>query len=97
MRRLTGLATVIPLSEQIVNASVDIQRRFELEPQDAIVFASVDQFLRAHGEDTAVFANRNARDFETRDVKAHFQQCDCQLLTNFSGAAQFIKKRVWLH
>jgi hypothetical protein len=93
IRRLIDVAAVIPLSDQIMSAAFDAQQRFQLEPQDAIVFASVDRFLREQGAGTKVFANRNADDFETDDIKTHFEKYDCRLISKFAEAAQFIEEQ----
>jgi predicted nucleic acid-binding protein len=93
IRRLIGTAAVIPLSDQIMSAALDAKQRFQLEPQDAVVFASVDQFLREQSAGTKVFANRNADDFETDDIKTHFEKHDCRLISKFAEAVQFLEER----
>jgi predicted nucleic acid-binding protein len=93
IRRLVGIATVIPLSDQIVSASLEVRSRFPLTPQDAVVFASVDQFLREQGEGTKVFANRNSADFADGPVEEYFQERDCRLFWTFADALQFVEER----
>src|SRR5947208_14400423 len=43
--RLASCATVIPLSGTMLKSSLDARRRFSLQPQDSIVFTSVEHFL----------------------------------------------------
>jgi hypothetical protein len=97
IRHLVQVATVIPLSDRIVSASLDVRKRFDLDPQDAMVFASVDQFLREQGSGAKAFANRDSKDFG-ESVKGHLQGYDCQLFAKFAEAVRFIgERRAWLN
>lgn len=46
IRRLLGCAQVIPLTSEILNESFRARDQFAFEPQDSVVFASVDMFLK---------------------------------------------------
>jgi predicted nucleic acid-binding protein len=60
--RLANCATVIPLSGPTVKSSLDARERFSLQPQDSIVFTSVEHFLKERGGAESVFANKNSAD-----------------------------------
>jgi predicted nucleic acid-binding protein len=94
IRRLLGTSTVLPLSGQIISNALAAQAQFQLEPQDAIVFASVDQHVREQGKGTKVFANKNHNGFLKPDIETHFQQYGCKLLPEFSDARRFIEREI---
>ncbi len=92
--RLLKCSVVQPLSASIFANALTVQSRFRLEPQDAIVFASVDEHARRHASEPKVFLNRNERDFLTREIQAHFRELNCKLLSRFSSGRQFVESRV---
>ncbi len=92
IRHLADVALVLPLSEQIMKAALEIQIQFRLQPQDAVVFASVDQFLSGQGSGQKLFANRNSRDFLPHT--AHFQKYNCKVLPRLDDARRFIERHV---
>ena len=52
---------MIPLSGAMLKASLAARIQFSLQPQDSIVFASVDHFLKEHAGAESVFANKKFR------------------------------------
>jgi predicted nucleic acid-binding protein len=58
--RLANCATVIPLSGTMLESSLDARQRFSLQPQDSIIFSSVEHFLRERDGAESVFANKNS-------------------------------------
>lgn len=95
IRRLADVALVLPLSDQTLKAAIDIQVQFRLQPQDAVVFASIDRFLSGQGSGQKLFANHNSRDFLPHE--AHFQQYNCKVLPRFGDARRFIERQVGVH
>jgi hypothetical protein len=59
-----------------------------ISPQDAVVLASVDLFMREKSAGPKLFANKNTRDFMEPDVVSHFERCDCRILCTFTAARQ---------
>jgi hypothetical protein len=92
IRRLADVALVLPLSDQTLKAAIDIQVQLRLQPQDAVVFASIDRFLSGQGSGQKLFANRNSRDFLPHEV--HFQRYNCKVLPRFDDARRFIERHV---
>jgi hypothetical protein len=91
IRRLLACATVPPLSRSTIVSALEAQARFQLEPQDAVVFASVDEYLRDLPEGPKVFINKNYHDFLKPDIEDYFQGHGCKLLPKFASARQFIE------
>jgi predicted nucleic acid-binding protein len=91
IRRLTGVANVLPLTSEIVARAIDAELTFQLSPQDAVVFATVERSFREQDSTAKVFANKNRSDFFEPEIQALFQQYQCKLLPQFSDARQFIE------
>ena len=68
-------------------------RQFREQPQDSVVFASVDWFVNRRGKPDSVFANRNSKDFAVPGVKAHLAGLNCKLLSTFADAIGVVDRR----
>jgi predicted nucleic acid-binding protein len=88
--RLTKICTIPVLSVGIVRLAQRMQLGFRLEPQDAIVLASVDAALKELGTGPKVFMNKNSKDFATPLIEGELEKYDCRLITSFAGACQYI-------
>jgi predicted nucleic acid-binding protein len=80
------VATIAPLSPNVMRQSFEFREAWGISSQDAIVAASVALFMRERPGGPKLFANRNLKDFLTPAVVAHFRECDCRLLSNFTSA-----------
>ena len=89
--RLANCATVIPLSGTMLKSSLDARQRFSLQPQDSIVFTSVEHFLRDRPGAESVFANKNSADFSGPEMETYFAQLGCKLFASFSNTRQYIE------
>ncbi len=94
VRRLLKCSVVLPLSDSIIERALEVQSEFNLGPQDAVVFATVDQHLQERVRAPKVFINKNQRDFCTPGIETHFEQFECKVLPKFSTARQFIESRL---
>ena len=88
---LSRVATVIPLTAEVMRNAVEAQSAFLLSPQDCVVFASTDQYLREQGTDQKVFATKNSRDFLSDDVEDWFRRYNCKLLATFAATRQYVE------
>lgn len=93
IRRLLKCSVVPPLSATVIETALNAQSQFQLEPQDAIVFASVDEHARGRASEPKVFINKNQVDFLTPEIEAHFEQLNCKLLSKFSNGRQFVENK----
>ena len=80
------VATIIPLSSSVMQQALAFQNAGKISPQDSVVLASVVLFMRERVGGARFFANRNVKDFMAPDLRAHFRQCDCRLLSSFTAA-----------
>ncbi|HWM66642.1 MAG TPA: hypothetical protein VNO35_08660 [Steroidobacteraceae bacterium] len=89
--RLENCATVIPLSGTMLKTSLEARRRFSLQPQDSIIFTSVERFLIERGGAESVFANKNSADFSGPEMETYFERLNCKLFASFSNTRQYIE------
>lgn len=90
IERLSRICTVPVLSVDIVKLGQAMQLTYGLEPQDAIVLASIDTALEGLGASPKVFVNKNSKDFARPLVENQLEKRGCRLVTSFSSACQFI-------
>jgi predicted nucleic acid-binding protein len=92
--RLARVCTVPDLSVEIVRLAQSMQPGYGLEPQDAIVLASIDTALRGFGAGPKVFVNKNSKDFATPLIEGQLGQRECRLITSFPSARQYIENEL---
>jgi predicted nucleic acid-binding protein len=88
--RLLQIADVIPLEATIVAEAAQSRVAYELDPQDALVFASVSRHLAAASDTDNCFINRNRRDFDNPRIQVVLLQMGCRLLFNFDDGYGYI-------
>jgi hypothetical protein len=89
--KLVRIATVIPLDANVIKHSLAVQLAYGLTPQDSVVFASIDRFFGAQGDNPKLFANKNRRDFANDLVEGQLAKHNCKLLPKFSQARGYIE------
>ena len=90
--RLVEVSEVIPLTPEIILASLKRQENFDFSPQDAFVYASVVSHLEESGSaGQHCFLNRDAKDFEDQNVVDELSNWGCKLLTNFDQGLDFVR------
>src|SRR6185369_11053850 len=80
--RLLRSAEIIPLDSSILLSSADLQAAYDLEPQDATIFASVLLHLARTVSVPSCFLSRD-KDFEDPDLVERLRQHSCKLLQRF--------------
>ena len=75
-------------------AGIEAEAKFELSPQDAVVFASIDRYFSQRPQVTKLFANKNRHDFFGLDLRTHLQQYGCKLLPGFANTLRFLESRL---
>ncbi len=94
--RIARVANVLALTTEVIQAAIDAEALFQLSPQDAVVFASINRYFSQRRSVTKVFANKNRHDFFGSELRAHFRQYDCKLLSGFAATRQFIEAALGL-
>lgn len=92
--RLTKICLVPVMSLEIIRLAQAMQLGYGLEPQDALVFASIDCALQGLGAGSKVFVNKNSKDFATPLIEGQLEKHECRLITSFQSACQYIENEV---
>jgi predicted nucleic acid-binding protein len=92
--RILDCAQVIPLSDDVLRHSIQARAQFPFQPQDSVVFASVDRYVKQRGQPESIFANKNSVDFSVPEVEAHFADLQCKLLSTFASTVGVIEHRL---
>lgn len=86
LERVTAVAEIIPLSEQVVVGARQLREEANLQHPDAVVLASVvDHLKTADTEEAKVFLQRDRKDFLNPDVKEILDQFGCAQVGSFEG------------
>ena len=88
--RLLRSAEIIPLDSSILLSSADLQAAYDLEPQDATIFASVLLHLARTVSVPSCFLSRD-KDFEDPDLVERLRQHSCKLLQRFDHGAGYVR------
>ncbi len=92
--RLTKLARMIPLTSDVLAASLTYQTQFPLSPQDAIVLASITADLESVEPGLEkLFVTQNTSDFLNPDILELMSAYGCKLLFRFDNAVGYVKSR----
>lgn len=93
IERILKCGRSIALTGPLFAASRQLEGRFDLSPQDAIVAASVlDDLLRQSAQpDSHVFLSRNSNDFNP--MKGEFAALGCRYIPKFERGLQFIRSK----
>ena len=93
--RLTKLARMIPLTNEVLAVSLRYQRQFGLSPQDAIVLASIISDLESVEPDfKKLFVTLDTSDFLDPKILKLMSAYGCKLLFRFDNAVGYVKSRV---
>ena len=88
--RLLTTARIIELDSSRFALALGYQPRYELSPQDSIIYASVISDLQAQPpSDLKCFLTRNSRDFDDPDIVAELHGHNCQLLFSFDDGLHY--------
>ncbi len=85
---------IIPLTHELLTKACTFEGKYALNPQDAIVFASVKAHLEEHKPTHSCFLNRNTKDFDTPDIVAELKNSNCKIIPRFDHGLQHIHARL---
>lgn len=88
--QLIQTGTILPLDASVLRAATAYQAKYDLSPEDAIVYATVLSHLKGHSSGKSCFLNRNTRDFDDPDLVAELKQCGCKMVPRFDSGYQYI-------
>ncbi|WP_129647325.1 hypothetical protein [Peristeroidobacter agariperforans] len=94
LSRLIQCSTILPLNESVITRSIAAQDEFGLEPQDAVVFASVESGLETHqAEGSRIFITKDRSAFATEQVMEHFRNLQCDVIPAIGPAIGVVKRQ----
>jgi predicted nucleic acid-binding protein len=89
-QRVCTIAEVLPLDVNVLRTAVECQNKFDLSPQDAVVYASIRAHLERDHTSGSCFISRNPGDFDDPDLRQDLLGFDCKYFSSFSTALQYI-------
>lgn len=92
--RLIDVAEIVPLDAAILKAASTYEAPYSLQPQDALVYATVISHLRNNTSSTSCFLNRNSKDFDNPDIVDELVKFNCTMIPRFDHGLGFIQARV---
>lgn len=92
--KILSVAVVIPLSSETLCQAARAESQYHLSPQDAVIYASVLQHLRASDNRRSCFLNKNSKDFDDPDIVTSLLKLGCKLLPRFDSGLDYIRSNV---
>jgi predicted nucleic acid-binding protein len=86
--KILSMASIIPLTKPIFLSALNYENQYNLAPQDAIVYASIMDYLVRNSSIQSVFLNKNRKDFQ--DTKGELSTYNCQIFFNFQHGYDYI-------
>lgn len=88
VERILSVATIINTDLHLFLRARIYQRRFDMSPQDAVIYASVlTHLMNNDGNERHYFANRNWKDFTDPEIVRELATYRCTFLSSFSEAS----------
>jgi predicted nucleic acid-binding protein len=94
--RLWKLGEVLPLDLAVLKSAAECQNKFNLTPQDAVVYASIRARLQADHAAPSCFVSRNPGDFDDPDLRQDLVALNCKYFSSFATALQYVKHALGL-
>src|SRR5215213_5422162 len=82
-KTLTNIAEILVFDAKTINEARQIESKYNLTLQDAIIFSSILAHLKKNKHSQSLFLNRNSKDFSTTDIKAKLKTLNCKFIPSF--------------
>jgi hypothetical protein len=93
--RLVDVGEVIALTGDILIEAASYESLpHELNPQDALIYASVISHLQHHQPQQACFLNRNSKDFDSPDIVEELNRLNCKMIRRFDHGYSFLQSQL---
>lgn len=92
--KFLGSVEIIPLTADIINLAATYEVPYDLQPQDALIYASIITHLRQNLPNTACFLNRNYKDFDIPIITNDLNSLNCRMISRFDDGYNFIQSRL---
>lgn len=91
--RLLKIGEIVALTADILNEAASYETKYDLTPQDALVYASVIAHLGHSQPQQACFLNRNSKDFDSPDIVDELNQFNCRMIPRFDRGYGFLQSQ----
>lgn len=89
---ISRVATIIPLTGAIVTAATSYrQLALDLTAPDAIVFASIDNYLQSQDERPKVFTTTDAAGFMQWEIRERLGNYNCRVIPKFADTLGYVR------
>jgi predicted nucleic acid-binding protein len=92
-KQLLARATIIPTTQETVNAALELESRFGLSAGDAIGLACVLSDLNGRQQEECCFINKNSKDFADPEIVRDLSDRRCRLFVSFEAAGSYLVSR----
>ncbi len=92
--RLLNCAEFIALDTNVLQLGAFFENLYNLQSQDAIVFASITSHLRQNKPSLAGFLNKNSKDFDNPDVVQKLNKFNCRMISRFDRGLDFMRSQL---
>jgi hypothetical protein len=83
-----------PLDVDVLVAAPVSRSKYDLAPQDAIVYASIRRDLAHTRPAEACFLSKDAKAFVNRDIRDELARLACRFIPRFDHGLQFLESRL---
>jgi hypothetical protein len=90
---LLGVAVVVPTEPAVIMQALEAERRLDLSPQDAVIFATVLNHADVTGG-PKLFVTQNANDFRVPLIEDELASHGCKLLVTFDDAEAYVHSKI---
>jgi hypothetical protein len=90
-QRLCATSEVLPLNVSVLQGAAECQAKFDLSPQDAVVYSSIRAWLELDHATASCFVSRNPGDFDDPDLRQDLATFSCKYFSSFDIALQYIR------
>ena len=95
-QRLCTISEVLPLNVSVLQGAAQCQSKFDLSPQDSVVYSSIRVWLEHDHASTSCFVSRNPGDFDDPDLRQDLATFHCKYFSSFDTALQYIRHSLGL-
>ena len=95
VNRLLEVARQIELDSETFQAALENESKYDLSPQDSIIYASIVRDLSTSVRaDQNCFMSRNWKDFGDPDIRAELASYKCQFEESYETGVLLVRKRI---
>ena len=88
--KILKICHILPIDDRILIEAGNHQSTYNLDFNDAIVFASVISHLKIASSVQSCFLNRNSKDFYTRQIRDELIRLNCKMIPSFEDGCNYI-------